>query len=426
MRHPSLTHRLHHLIKRELRARALAERAYDWSRQGRITQRLPEGDWKIWLILAGRGFGKTRAGSEAIRQWVCAGRCRRLALIGQTERDIEQVMIQGESGLLAIHPESERPQYHVSKKCLIWPNGAVATLYSAERYEKLRGPQFDGAWVDELAKFRHPSQVWEQLMFSLRLGPNPQVIVTTTPRPLPLLKKMLAGKEGKLHLTRGSTFENQKNLSPTFLEHMKNRYAQSPLGRQELEGALLEEEKGALWKWAHLEMCRVQEVPSLERLLIAIDPAVTAHEKSDETGLIVAGRAGEKAYVLEDLSGQYSPQEWARVALEAYERYQADKIIAEVNQGGDLVEQMLRAHSQRISFKAVRANRGKRVRAEPVAHLYEQGLVHHAPGLSRLGEQLCLYTPLSSKSPDRMDALVWAISELMLHPVAQKRAWLTQ
>lgn len=415
------------LVQQELNERHKQQVQYDWSRCARPEQRLPDGDWKIWFILAGRGFGKTRAGSEAIRHWATSGRCRRMALIGQTESDVEQVMIHGESGLLRIHPESERPHYQVSKKCLLWPNGATATLYSAESYEKLRGPQFDGAWIDELAKYRQPEKVWEQLMFSLRLGENPQVIVTTTPRPLPLLKRLLAGEEGKMTLTRGTTFDNAANLSPSFLQHMKKRYGKNPLGRQELEGEILERQKGALWSWRGLEKCRQQTFPDLDRLILAVDPAVTSGQKSDETGIILAGRSGSSAYVLKDISGRYTPSQWTKIVIDTYKTYKVDKVVAEVNQGGDLVEQMLRASAEgaRLSFKAVRATRGKRVRAEPIANLYEQGLVHHVGDLASLEEQLCSYDPLqSSQSPDRLDALVWALTELMLeNQTPPKKVW---
>ncbi len=414
-------------ILNEITHRHSLERSFNWEAIARPNQKLPKGDWKIWLILAGRGFGKTRAGAEAVRSWATSGFYRRLALVGQTQRDVEQVMIEGESGLLHIHPESERPVYNRSRGSLVWPSGAIATIYSGERFEKLRGPQFDGAWVDELAKYRMPEKLWEQLMFSLRLGNDPRLVVTTTPRPLNLIKRMVKGDEGKVVVTRGSTFDNKDNLSNSFLTHMKHQYATSPLGRQELDGVILEEEEGALWRWDQIEACQVKKTPDLDRLIIAVDPAVTSHQNSDETGIIVAGESGNKAYILEDLSGRYAPNEWCQLILEAYHNHKADKIIAEVNQGGDLVEQMLRSMDSKVSFKAVRATRGKKIRAEPVAHLYEQGLIHHVGDLSLLEEQLCSYSMHNrgQKSPDRMDALVWALTELMLTSKKTRKAWMT-
>jgi phage terminase large subunit-like protein len=376
------------------------------------------------LIIAGRGFGKTRTGAETLRQWVGQGVCQRLALIAETEAEARQVMVEGSSGLLAVHPRAERPLYEPSKRLLSWPNGAIATCFSAEAYEQLRGPQFDGAWIDELAKFREGEKVWDQLMFGLRLGKNPRVIVTTTPRPTKLLKKLV--KDPEVVLTKGSTFENAKNLAKPFLDYIRCHYEKRWLGRQEIYGDFVEDKEGALWTPALLERAReaFQNIP-LRRVVIAIDPAVSHGVKSDETGIIVAGITTEgTGVVLEDLSLKGPSHLWIGKAIEAYHRLKADRIVAEVNMGGELVEQLLRSHDPTVSYKPVRAMRGKALRAEPIAALYERGKVWHAGGFPKLDEQLCSYIPgVSSKSPDRLDALVWALTELMLTVSVRPTIW---
>jgi phage terminase large subunit-like protein len=404
-------------INQELNERAAVDNSDQWDLRARPNQRIPPGEWKVWLILAGRGFGKTRTGAETIRQWVYWGGYKRIALIADTESDAREVMIEGESGLLAVHPLHDRPLFESSKRKLSWKNGAIATVYSAENYEKLRGPQFDCAWVDELAKFRLAEKVWEQLHFSLRLGPSPKIIVTTTPRSIPLLHKLIAQENKDLVMTRGTTFDNALNLSPHFLVSIKEQYEGTRLGQQELYGELVTSIEGALWKYDFFDKNRVDSVPKLNRIVVAIDPAVTHHQTSDETGIIVAGRSDTGlAYVLEDLSGRHSPASWAQIALEAYYRWRADRLVAEVNKGGDLVERIIRSLDPHVSYKSLHATRGKLTRAEPVAALYEQNKVFHVQrGLEKLEAQLCSYTAHpSQKSPDRLDALVWAITELLL------------
>jgi phage terminase large subunit-like protein len=388
---------------------------YDWGRHARDEQKLPLGDWKIWLILAGRGFGKTRTGAESVRSWIQNKQARRIALVGDTQQDVRRVMLEGDSGLLGIHPPDERPLYFPSRGLVSWKNGATATLYSSEKHETLRGPQFDAAWVDELAKFRAPRKTWDQLMFALRKGACPRVIITTTPRPCSLLKELLERQGKDVVVTKGSTFDNADHLAPSFIQTMSERYAQTRLGAQELYGEILEDDSQALWSSSLLKSCYRQEIPPLTRLVVALDPAVTNHAHSDETGIIVAGRdAQNRAFILTDLSGKYRPQEWAQKALSAYHHFQADRIIAEVNQGGDLVEQMLRSLDQNVAYKAVRATRDKLTRAEPVAALYAQGRVFHTgKNLGNLERQLCTYIP-GNPSPDRLDALVWAVTDLLL------------
>jgi len=412
------------ILKKERDRRKALLSAYDWLKQARPKQLPPPGDWRIWLIMAGRGFGKTRTGAETLRGWVQQGLCRRLALIGETEIETRQVMIEGSSGLLAVHPPHERPLYEPSKRQLTWPNGTIANCFSAEAYESLRGPQFDGAWVDELAKFPEGEKVWDQLMFGLRLGQKPRVIVTTTPRPTSLIKRLL--KNPKTCLTKGSTFENAKNLAQPFLEYMREHYEKSWLGRQELYADLIEEREGTLWTPSLLEKARnaYEETP-LKRVVVAIDPAVSHGNQSDETGMIVAGLTSQgRGVVLADLSLKAAPSFWIQKAIGAYHDFKADRVVAEVNMGGELVEQLLRSYDPSISYKPVRATRGKFLRAEPIAALYERHMVWHAKYFPELEEQLCSYVPgKTGKSPDRLDALVWALTDLMLAPTSSFKVW---
>ncbi len=391
-----------------------------WLTTARPEQLPPTGNWQTWLILAGRGFGKTRTGAETIRGWIMSGKCRRIALISGTESDVRRVMIEGESGLLNVGPAKDRPKYIPSLGKLVWPNGAVAQIFSADQYQQLRGPQFDGAWIDELAKFRYPQEVWDQLSFGLRLGENPQCIITTTPRPINLIQHML--KDEDVVVTRGSTFDNADNLSPAFIKTIKKNYDGTRLGAQELYGEVLSQTEGALWTHEQLDALRVPEPPTLARIVVAIDPATTNHTGSDETGVVVVGLAHDgKAYVLEDLSGKLPPGEWARQAVASFHRWKADRIVAEVNKGGDLVERIIRSIDPTVSFKAVRATRGKLTRAEPVAALYEQGRVFHVnKGLETLENQMCTFVSgVTTKSPDRLDALVWGVTELILEKQGQ-------
>lgn len=393
---------------------------YDWEEHARPEQLPPPGTWQTWMILAGRGFGKTRTGAETIRQWVMSGKCRNIALISETEGDARRVMIEGISGILNISPPNERPKYYPSQRKLIWPNGAQAHIFSANSYDQLRGPQFDGAWIDELAKFRHPQEIWDQLSFALRLGDTPQCIITTTPRPIELIQNLVSDED--VHVTRGSTFDNEKNLSPAFIKNIRKNFDGTRLGAQELYGEILAQTEGALWTHEQLEKLKVKEVPVLQRIVVAIDPATTHHAGSDETGIVAVGLGHDgRAYVLEDLSGKLPPGEWARRAVTCFHRLNADRIVAEVNKGGDLVERIVRTIDPHISFKAVRATRGKYTRAEPVAALYEQGVLSHVQkGLETLENQMCTYVSgLSSKSPDRIDALVWAVTELILERQGQ-------
>jgi len=388
----------------------------DWRVWARPSQLPPGGAWRVWLLLAGRGFGKTRSGAEWVRRQAESGAAERIALVAPTARDARLVMVEGESGLLAIASDARRPVFEPSKRQLTWPNGAISTLFSADEPDRLRGPQFDAAWCDELAAWRYP-QAWDMLMMGLRLGQNPRVVVTSTPKPVKLIRALLASPD--CAVTRGGTRENADNLAPGFLDAILKQYEGTRLGRQELEAELLEDMPGALWSRDQIERARVDEAPVLRRVVVAIDPAASAGEDADETGIVVAALGQDsQGYVLDDLSGRFSPHDWASRALEAYRAHRADRIVAEVNNGGAMVEATLRVLDAGVSYKPVHASRGKLARAEPVAALYEQGRIHHVGAFPALEDQMCAFTggPLAHlASPDRVDALVWALSELMLH-----------
>jgi phage terminase large subunit-like protein len=377
--------------------------------------------------MAGRGFGKTRTGAETIRQWVKENRYRRIALIADTETEARHIMVEGDSGLLTVHSSEEQPKYEPSKRRLTWTNGAIATLFTAENYEQLRGAQFDCVWIDELAKFRYAMEMWDQMNFGLRIGQDPRIIVTTTPRPNDIIHMLLEGEGDWVTITRGTTFDNAANLSPSFITHIKKRYEGTSLGDQELHGHVLSDVEGALWQHKTVESLKVREIPLLKRVVVAVDPATTSSASSSETGIIVAGVCNQgHAYILQDLSGKYTPTQWANRAIGAYYNFKADRLIAEINQGGDMVKSIIHSLDPRVSYKNVHACRHKVLRAEPVLALYEQRKIFHARfGLEALEEQMCTYVPSSKKSPDRLDALVWAVTELLLTgpPQGPPRAW---
>ena len=412
----------------EAEAAALRFHWPSWARPGQLP---PGGDWTVWLLLAGPGFGKTRVGAEWVRGEVCGatplgpGRYRRLALVAETAADARDVMVEGESGLLAVHPAEFRPRYEPSKRRISWPNGAIATLYNATEPDQLRGPQHDAAWCDELAKWRHGEATWDMLQFGLRLGERPRQVVTTTPRPLRLLKAILASPDTVT--TRGTTHDNRENLAPAFFTRIIQRYEGTRLGRQELDGEILEDVPGALWRRRRIDELRVREAPELRRIVVAIDPAATSREGADESGIIVAGLGADRhGYVLEDLSLRGTPDEVCRAAWHGYVAHAADRVVAEVNNGGEWIGTVLRHLDPAIPYRALRATRGKVTRAEPVAALYEQGRVHHVGAHPTLEDQMCAFTVdfgrgAGGDSPDRVDALVWAFTELMPGPAGQPR-----
>jgi predicted phage terminase large subunit-like protein len=398
--------------------RLASELTEGWWVKARKNQLPPEGDWSVWLLLAGRGFGKTRVLSEMANAWAASGRYKRMALVAATAADARDVLVEGESGILATAPAWCRPDYEPSRRRITWPNGAMAYTYSAEEPDRLRGPQHDGAVADELGSWSRP-EAWDMLMFGLRLGKHPKTVVATTPRPTKLLRSLLAREGHGLVVSRGTSYENRANLAPGFFADIVAKYEGTRLGRQELNAELLEDTPGALWTLETLERSRRTAAPDLARVVVAIDPAVSSHEGSDETGIIVAGKTSEgHGYILEDLSGRYQPAEWARIAIGAYRTHAADRIVAEVNQGGDMVETTLRTIDPNVPFTAVHASRGKYTRAEPVAALFEQNKVHLVGSFPRLEDQMTGFVPdldrAKAGSPDRCDAMIWAMTELML------------
>ena len=397
-----------------------------WPALARPNQLPPPGTWwQIWLLLAGRGFGKTRT----LAEWVCdqaaSGRAGRIALVAATAADARDVLVEGESGILAVAPPWCRPVYEPSKRRLTWPNGAIATTFSAEEPERLRGPQHDAAVCDELGAWSRP-ETWDMLQFGLRLGRNPRCLVATTPRPTRLIRELLAREGRDVVVTRGSTYENRANLAPGFFDQVIRKYEGTRLGRQELLAEVLEDTPGALWSREALDQCRREHAPALLRIVVAIDPAATSGEDADKTGIIVAGKdGGGHGYVLADLSGRYSPADWAKAAIAAYRRYHADRVVAEVNNGGEMVEATLRMVDPNVPFTAVRASRGKVTRAEPVAALYEQSRVCHVGSFPELEDEMCGFTTdfdrqSSGYSPDRVDALVWALTDLLVEPMSNE------
>lgn len=391
-------------LERELRRR------FDWSGNARADQLPPEGDWRTWLILAGRGWGKTRTGAETVRSWVAQG-YRRIALVGPTAADVRDVMIEGESGILNIFPDAERPIYEPSKRRVLFANGAIATAYTADEPDRLRGPQHDAAWCDELAAWRRGDAAWSNLLMGLRLGVDPRVVVTTTPRPIPLVKGLIGS--ATTVTTRGRTLDNAANLAPQFLAEIVSRYEGTRLGRQELEGELLEIVDGALWSLGQIDRLRVEAAPPLDRIVVAVDPAVSTNEKSDYTGIVVAGIAPDKSvYVLHAEAMKAPPSEWAARVWSLFDHWQADRVVAERNNGGDLVEQVLRQVRRSGSLRTVVAKRGKALRAEPVAHLYELGRVHHVGAFLRELEDQMSTFPVAAEHDDLVDALVYAALDL--------------
>ena len=395
----------------------------------------PQGDWRTWVILGGRGSGKTRAGAEWVRAMVEGarpqdpGRARRVALVAETIDQAREVMVFGDSGIMACSPPDRRPVWIATRRMLQWPNGAVAQIFSAHEPEALRGPQFDAAWVDELAKWKKAQDVWDMLQFGLRLGEHPRAVVTTTPRNQGTLRDLLE-REGTV-VTHAPTQANRANLAEGFLEEVQRRYAGTRLGRQELDGMVLADTEGALWPAVRLAGCVVDDVPALDRIVVAVDPPVSGHKGSDDCGIVVAGVVMRgapqewKAFVLEDATvSAASPLDWARAAIGAMERHGAERLVAEVNQGGALVESVIRQVDPLVPLRAVHATRGKVARAEPVAALYEQGRVFHVRGLAALEAQMgqmALRGYEGRGSPDRVDALVWALQDLLIDPVASWR-----
>jgi len=367
--------------------------------------------------MAGRGMGKTRAGAEFVLREIKAKRARRIAFVAKTPADARDVMIEGDSGILGISPPWDRPLYEPSKRRLTWSNGATALVFSSKEPDQLRGPQYDLAWGDEIRTWYYPQETWDNLMFGLRLGEHPRAVITTTPLPLAVIKNIM--KAPDTVITTGTTYDNRANLAPSFFRQIISKYEGTRLGRQEIRAELLEDVPGALW---HRSNILYKPAPELIRVVVAIDPAVTSSENADETGIVVVGKGADgKGYVLSDRSARVSPDSWARRAVQAYDDFKADRIIGEVNNGGDMVGLTIRT-VRNVPYKAVHASRGKQARAEPVSALYEQGKVFHIQPFDELEDQLVTWTPETGESPDRLDALVWALTELFLQEPESEEA----
>lgn len=377
----------------------------------RSDQRPPQGEWLVWVLRGGRGSGKTRGGAEWTRKMT--EKVSRIALIAPTGADVRDVIVEGESGILAISPPGKRPNWEPSKRRLTWPNGCIGTTYSGEEPDRLRGPQQGAAWCDEGAHMPLIEEVWTNLMLGLRLGKHPRAVLTTTPTPVKWLRDLL--KSPLTVDSRVSTYANLDNLAPTFAQAVLARYEGTKLGSQELHGEILDEAEGALWSWEMIETHRTDTAPNPDRIVVAIDPAGTARKKSDETGIVVAAVADGDFYVLRDASGRMTPSTWASRAVGLYEEYQADAIVVESNYGGDMTVHTLRSIDATPRIKQVNSRRGKAIRAEPVVALYERGKVKHLPGLLDLETQMVTWVPGQGESPDRVDALVHAVTDLARH-----------
>lgn len=410
---------------------------YDWRVWARPKQLRPPGRWQTWLNMAGRGYGKTRVGAEFIQDAAQRTTTGRLFLLGATTDDVRETMIWGESGIMAVAPPHFRPRHEVQRRRLVWPNGVTARLFSGEEPNRLRGPQHEYGWVDELAAFKYPTEAWDQLMFGLRLGPLPQVCVTTTPKPIPVIVRLAEGatectvlREAPpgdpvletsipVVVTTGSSYENRANLSEMWYDTTIRPYEGTRLGEQEIMARLLTDVPGALWRLETIAAARLPldaPLPEFKRIVVACDPAVTTKKNSNETGIVVAAKGTNgHGYILADRSGKLTPLQWAQKLVDAYNQYDADRIVGEVNNGGDLIETNIRAVDASVSYRDVRATRGKAVRAEPIAALYEQGKIHHVGTFGALEAQMTTWVPDGGlDSPDRMDALVWALTDLML------------
>jgi phage terminase large subunit-like protein len=394
----------------------------DWHTAARIEQLPPPGDWTVWLYLGGRGAGKTRAGAEAVREWIETGKCGRIALIAPTQGDARDVMVEGESGLLSVCSR-ERPVYQPSRRRIEWPNGALATLYSAEEADRLRGPQHDGLWGDELAAWKGARAAWDMGMLGLRLGKRPQAIVTTTPKPTPLLRALIKRAGQDVVVTRSTTYANRDNLAGSFFTQIIRQYENTRLGRQELNAEVLEDFPGALWTREILDRANAPvQVSDMARIVVAVDASGARgadDEAADSIGIVVAGKGvNGRAYVLADRSCKLSPAGWGQRAVQAFHEFRADRLIYERNFGGAMVEHVIKTADSAVACKEVTASRGKVVRAEPISALYEQNRVSHVALLAELEDQMCLMASdgyMGDGSPDRVDALVWALSDLMLN-----------
>ena len=380
----------------------------DWRLAARREQIAPEGSWHIWLALAGRGWGKTRTGAEWIHEQKRLG-FGRMALVAPTAADARDVLVEGESGILAVAPKHDRPIYQPTNRRITWPNGAMATLYSADEPDRLRGPQHEKAWCDEVAAWRYAQEAWDMLMFGLRIGGSPQAVATSTPRPIPLIKGLVKREGASVNITRGSTYDNIKNLAPNMVEEILALYEGTRLGRQEIHGEVLEDFDGALWTRDMITY--IKKRPEADRTVIGVDPATSTGEKASHTGIVACSKKANRGFVLKDCSVKGSPEQWASAAVKAAYTHDADCIVAEKNQGGDMVEHTIRTIDDSIRVKLVHASKAKITRAEPIASLYERHRVDHIGAHPELEDEMCSFVP-GEPSPDRFDAMVWAMTEL--------------
>lgn len=390
---------------------------WDWRLWARPKQLEPEGDWLFWFIKSGRGFGKTRAAAEWIRHHIDNDTYRYFSFVGPTYGDLRRLMIEGESGILSVFPPDKTPKFNRNANSITFYNGAEANCYTAKDPERIRGSQCQAFWAEELASWPYVQEAWDQLMFAFRLPhKQPRGVITSTPRPIKLVKELV--ERDDCHVTSGASYENQSNLSPAYYANVIKPYEGTRLGRQEIEGEILDDVPGALWQRAVLERQRIREITiTLKRIVVAIDPSISAGEDSHECGMVVAGLgSNDQGYLLEDLSERMPSSEWGARAVAAYHRHEADCIVAEVNNGGDLVETQIKVEDKTVPVKQVRATRGKAVRAEPIARLYEQGQIWHLGAFPALEDQMCAFLPLSpdDEPNDRVDADVWAFTDLML------------
>jgi phage terminase large subunit-like protein len=403
--------------------------SYDWEFVARKKQLPPPGTWSTWHLRAGRGFGKTRTGAEWVRWKIEREGCMRGALVAPTAADARDVMVEGPSGILAVCPRWNRPEYEPSKRRVTWPNGAQCSLFSAEEPDRLRGPQHEFAWCDELAAWQEPESAWDMLQFGLRQGSNPQALITSTPRGLKILRDLEA-EPGTVTVT-GTTYENADNIAGKFIERIKAKYEGTRLGLQEISAIILDDNPGALWKRKLIDAKRLSFTEfaalkiQLRRVVVGLDPATTSTKKSDEAGIICAGigmcscngQPDLHGFVFEDATDIYSPAETCAKVLDVYRRRMANQVIGETNQGGDWIESLLRTHPEAkfLKYLGVHAKDGKRLRAEPVVSLYEQGKVHHVGMFAKLEDEMCTWDPKSSDdSPDRIDAMVHAMTGMMV------------
>jgi len=390
---------------------------YFWPAYARPQQKTPGGYWHIWFVLAGRGYGKTRTGAEWVREQVEDFGKKRIALVAETSADCRDVMIEGPAGILNVCPPWNTPIYEPSKRRLTWPNGARAFTYSGKEPNQLRGPQHDAAWADELAKWQYMDEAWSNLMLGLRGGTDPKCIVTTTPRPLKLIKELV--KAETTVVTGGSTYDNKANLPQSFFDTVIKGYEGTRLGQQEIYAQILEDNPEALFTLERIHQNRVEQSPTESVMLsgVALDPAVTSGDGASDTGIIsgFSARYNNKVhyYITHDFTCHEQPLRWAKVATSAYHRLKLNMIVGEVNNGGDLIKTVIKQVDPNVRFRSVRASKGKAVRAEPISSLYDQNLVHHVGVFPKLEDQMCTWSPdLNEASPDRLDALVWLLTYL--------------